>query len=77
MRQRLWLGAIALIVSFGLASTAILGFALLSPDNSYTFGSFAYPVISVGAGLLLTIAAVGTKGTERLAWALTGLGVAL
>lgn len=65
-----------MITGLGLIGAAVLGFALLSPDNAYAFGSYVYPVISLGAGLLLMAAARRTKGTERLAWGLTGLGVA-
>jgi signal transduction histidine kinase len=71
-----WLRMAALTIAGGAACAALLvALPILSAEARGTVDLFAYPTASIGAGLLLTAAALLHQGRRRWAWLLVGLGV--
>jgi signal transduction histidine kinase len=58
-----------------MVSAVVLLFGLLSEDAAFTFSSWIYVVVPVGAGVVLIDAAMTLTGKNRVAWLLIGVGV--
>ena len=61
----------------GAAVALALAFGMLSADASVVASDVVYPVVAIGAGLLLIAGAFSRTGAERVSWLLVGSGVVL
>jgi signal transduction histidine kinase len=58
-----------------IVSAVVLLLGLLSEDAAFTFSSWIYVIVPVGAGVVLIDAAMTLTGKNRVAWLLIGVGV--
>jgi signal transduction histidine kinase len=58
-----------------IVSAVVLLLGLLSEDAAFTFSSWIYVIVPLGAGAVLIDAAMTLTGKNRVAWLLIGVGV--
>jgi signal transduction histidine kinase len=67
---------VALAAVAGVVAIA-LGFDLLSASTALVASDLVYPVVAIGAGVLLIAGALTKTGSERVSWLLVGSGVVM
>ena len=63
------------LLAVSIVSAVVLMLGLLSEDAAFTFSSWIYVIVPVGAGVVLIDAAMTLSGKNRVAWLLIGVGV--
>jgi len=66
---------IAGLFALAAVSAVLLGLSVLSEDAAFSFSTFVYVVVPLGAGAVLISAATTHSGQNRIAWLTIGAGV--